>query len=999
MPLRPGRLALLAALCAASCYPQLPPLDKQSIPALLIESQEWMDAGSYHVARQKLTEVLQRSSFATREKDVLFWLVQSAFKDQEYEEAYQWATEFLQEYPNDNRRVTVLYVQGVSAYQSGRLNEAVSALGSYLQKAEDDPQRGSGCFWHAMAELDRGDTASAQDDIRRCYDDPSARAYRDYILLGWALSLERRGDLEGTAERLEKLLADFPRSDLATDARLRLASISLRQGRLARTLNMLEQASPSYPSQKQEYLLLEAETSVRLGRYQAARDAYAEFADRFGDSPHARKASYGLGWADVKLGDLPGAQRVFDSLGRGHDSIAFASLYQSGIISILRGRIDAALITLDTLTSLSPYDRDAVNAYFQMGMIEYRSKHYREARRDFQLAARLFPDADLRTAAYHMLGESNMAMGDFSNAQYAFSQVRKVHAPPEILAPSLFQEGVALYHLGRFRSCGEVFDQYLGKFPRDDRAAEGCLWRAEAYYQDYKFADAERLYSEALRRFGEDPKKAEAAYGYAWALFEEKKFSQAASAFDRFTKSYPNDGHYLDAMLRKADSYFATGEYDKSAALYESLGAERGSGRQVEYAAFQLAMSYVQRGEADRGVEQLRNFLTRFPSSIYAEVVQFNIGWTYFSKEQYALAVPELQTVVHKYGDSQLLPRVLFNLGDSYYNLKQYDSARVYYQRVIKEYPSSLLVADALSGLQYTYAAQGKPEGALAEIEKVMSERPAGAPEDELILKKGDILFAQGDFAGAITQYQRVMTLNPSQSAKAKALYQLGRAYEQEENPLKAASIYGQILSEAPDSEIVPQAALALGLAQIKARHYTQAVDALKGFDGRYPASPLGTEARYQLGVAYSNVPDKMAALAQFQQVIALHPGDVFADRSRLRTAEIDRDRKRNAAAIDTLSGIVSRRSDDIAGEALLMIGENYLLMKRTKDAMQAYADVIRQYTDFPLVVEKAKLGEGACYERLRDRQRARASYESIASSAVDPAVRKEAQDRLRKLR
>lgn len=958
-----------------------------------------MDAGAYHVARQKLTEVIRRSSFDARGRDVLFWLVRSAFKDQEYEEAYQWATEFLQEYPNDNRRAAVLYVRGVSAYQSGRLDEAVAALGEYLKGAAGDPQRGAGCFWHAMAELDRGDTASAQDDIRHCYDDPSARAYRDYILLGWALSLERRGDFEGAAERLEKLLTDYPQSDLATDARLRLASISLRQGRLARTLNMLEQASPSYPSQQQEYLLLQAETSVRLGRYEAARNAYAEFADRFGDTPNARKARYGLGWADVKLGDLPRAQGVFDSLGTGKDSIAMASLYQSGIISILRGRIDAALVTLDTLTSVSPYDRDAVNAYYQMGMIEYRSKHYREARRDFQLAARLFPEADLRTAAFHMLGESNMAIGDFSNAQYAFAQVRKLKAPPEILAPSLFHEGVALYRLGRFRTCGDVFDQYLEKFPHDSRAAEGCLWRAEAYYQDYKFADAERLYSEALRRFQDDPRKAEAAYGYAWALFEEKKFSQAASAFDRFTKAYPNDGHYLDAMVRKADSYFAVGEYDKSAALYESLGAERGSGRQVEYAAFQLAMSYVQRGEIDRGVEQLRNFLTRFPSSIYAEVAQFNIGWTYFSRERYALAVPEFQTVLNKYGDSQLLPRVLFNLGDAYYNLKQYDSARGYYQRVIREYPSSLLVADALSGLQYTYAAQGKPEGALAEIEKVMSERPAGAPQDELMLKKGDIQFAQGDFAGAITQYERVMTMNPSQPVKAKALYQLGRAYEQEENPLKAASFYERVISDAPDSDVVPQAALALGLAQIKARHYTQAVDALKGFERRYPASPLATEAQYQLGVAYSNIPDKMAALGQFQQVIAQHPGDVFADRSRLRTAEIDRDRKRNAAAIDTLSGIVSRRSDDIAGEALLMIGENYLIMKRTKDAMQAYEDVIRQYSDFPLVVEKAKLGEGSCYERLRDRQRAKAAYQGIASSAVDPAVRKEAQDRLRKLR
>jgi TolA-binding protein len=653
----------------------MPPVDRQSTSGLLNEATDWMDAGSYHVARQKLAEILRRSSFTEQNRDVLYWLVQSTFKDQEYEEAYQWASEFVQEYPNDVRRVTVLYIQGVSAYQTHRLDASASALGKFLKEGGDHPQRGAGCFWHAMAELDRGDTAAAQDDIQQCYGDPSALAYRDYILMGWALSLERRGNLDGAAERLERLLSDYPRSELVTDAQLRLASISLRQGRLARTLNMLEQASPSYSSQRQEYLLLEAEANIQLARYQAARDAYEEFASRFSDSPHARKARYGLGWSLVKLGDYARAQAVFDSLGRGHDSLAFASLYQSGILSLLRGRITAALTTLDTLTSLSPYDRDAVSAYFQMGMIQYRGKQYREARRNFQLAARLFPESELRTAAYHMLGESNMAIGDFSNAQYAFAQVRHLGAPPEILAPSLFQEGVALYHLGRFKTCGERFDEYLQKFPRDARAGEGHVWRAEALYQDSRFADAERSYSEALRLYPNNPKKPEAAYGYAWTLFEQKKFSQAASAFDSFTKSYPNDGHYLDAMLRKADSYFAVGEYEKSASLYSTLGAEKASGRQVEYAAFQLAMSYIQRGESDRGVEQLRSFLVKYPSSIYAEVVQFNIGWTYFSREQYALAVTELKTVLRKYGDSQLLPRVLFNLGDSYYNLKEYHSA------------------------------------------------------------------------------------------------------------------------------------------------------------------------------------------------------------------------------------------------------------------------------------------------------------------------------------
>jgi len=983
-------------LFAATCFCQIPPLKTADLTG---EATDWMEAGAYHVAIQKLAEILRASSFTEQNRDVLFWLVQSSFKDQQYEEAYQWGTEFLQENPNDVRRVGVLFMQGVSAYHTRRLDDATRSLGEYLKEGGDHPERGAGCFWHAMAELDKGDTAAAQNDIQRCMDDPSSRTYRDYILMGWALSLERRGNLDEAADRLDRLLSEYPQSELATDARLRIASISLRQGRLARTLKMLDETSPSLPSQHQEYLLLRAEANLRLGRYSAAHDAYEEFTSKYEDSPYERNARYGLAWSLVKLHDYSTAQIVFDSLSTGKDSLAFASMYQSGILSLLRGKMSTALTTLDSLTSLSPYDRDAVSAYYQMGMIEYRSKHYREARRYFQLAARLFPESNLRAAAYRMLGESNMAIGDFSNAQYAFGQVRHLNAQAELLAPSLFQEGVSLYHLGRFRTCEERFKEFLDQYPGNPRAGEAYVWRGEALYQDSRFPEAERSYSDALRLFPKNPRQAQASYGYAWSLFEEKRFSPAADAFERFSKSYPNDAHTLDAKLRKADCYFATGEYDKAEGLYASLATEKASSRQVEYAAFQLAMSYIQRGESDRGIGQLRDFLGRYPSSMYAEIVQFNIGWTYFSREQYTDAVTELKTVLRKYGDSQILPRVLFNLGDAYYNLKQYDSARVYYQRVIKEYPSSLLVADALSGLQYTYEAEGKPAGALAEIEKVIRDKPAGAPEEELLLKKGDILFGQGDFAGAIGEYQRVLAMKTAPLVKGKALYQLGRSYEQEDNPLRAISFYEQVPTEAPGTDIIPQAALALGLAHLKAKHYARAADALKDFGRRFPDSPLLAEAQYQLGTALSNTADKEGAAAQFGLLIRDHPGDIFADRSRLRIAQIDHDRKKNQAAIDTLSGVVNRRSDDIAAEALLMIGDNYLSMKRTKDALQAYEDVIRQYTEFPRIVERARLGEGECYEKLHDTQRARSTYEGIRTAAVDPGVRKEAEDRLRRIR
>src|ERR1041385_171377 len=547
----------------------------------------------------------------------------------------------------------------------------------------------------------------------------------------------------------------------------------------------------------------------------------------------------------------------FGMVSAGNDSLANAALHQNAVIALLQGQPMLALNYFDTLVTRAPYDRLADDAYYQMGMIYYRNKKYRDARKDFQYVARLFPNSPLRPQSYKMMGECGVALGDFSNAQYAFAQVQKLGAPEDDLAEAMFQEGIVLYHLGRFSSSIDRLSEFLNKFPRHEKTDEAYVWKGEALYQDGKFDEAERAYSHALRTSLDNPKRIDASYGLAWTLFEQKKFSQAAEAFERFAAEFPQSDHSLDAALRKADCYFFLGQYDKAEKLYASLASVRGESKTIEYAAFQLSMSYIQRGEHDRGIQELRAFLNRFPNSLYNEVVQFNIAWTYFSNDHYTEAVSEFKTLIKLYPESQLMPRVMFNMGDAFYNLHQQDSARAYYQNVIQNFPSSPLAADAVSGLQYTYEAEGKTAEAVSAIQAFIDKNPTSSSQEELILKKGDILFGQGDFAGALQEYQRLMGMKPSPAIRIKTEYQLARTYDLENNPSRAASYYEQILSDTATSETTPAAALAYGLLQVKQHQYSKAAGILRGFDDKFSSSPMVMEATYHLGMAFQGLQEQ----------------------------------------------------------------------------------------------------------------------------------------------
>ncbi len=989
--------------CAALCgVPQAraQDLSRAERRAGTADAAEWIGIGSYHVARQELERMLERGGANDRDRDVLYLLLQSSYEDRDYVEAFQWAAEFLSEYSADGSRGEALLRKGVSAYQIHQIRDARESLTLFLDENPAHRQRGAAFFWRAMCAIDQGDWGPAESDIQHCFDDSSSTEFRDNALMGWALSLERRGEYPKASDYLQRLVTEYPSSELITDAQIRLASLALRQRDFAGTLKHLEQANPSTPRQREESLFLRAEAEYLTGRYEPAQSDYEDLLKIAGNDALRKAANYGIAWSKLKRGDAAGAQTDFDALSlRGKDSLAYAAMYQASVLTLLQNNVLSAMSRFDSLTAVSPYDQFAERSYYQMGLIQYRMKRYKDARHYFQLSARLFPESGHRAEAYRMSGEASVALSDFSNAQYAFAQVRRLGTNPDLIPGAMYEEGIAMYHLGRFKSSADLLADFLHKYPNDPRIAEVNLWRGEALYQDGRFADAEHAYNDALRLESAGNHKATASYGIAWTLFEQKKFAQAAAAFDKFTTDFPNDEHVLDASLRKADCYFFMGEYEKSSALYASLAEEKGGSRQAEYAAFQLGMSYIQRGESERGITHLRNFLMRYPSSVYNEVVAFNIGWTYFSKDQFPEALTEFRGVMRDYPQSQLMPRVLFNTGDAFYNMKQYDSARVYYQRVLKEYPSTPLVPDAMSGLQYTYEAEGHPAGALAEIDTLLRATPAGSPQEELVLRKGDILFGQSDFGGAVLEYQKLLALKPSKTVEAKALYQLGRSYELENNPQQAIPYYERIRKEFSDAEVAPTAGLALGLAEIKTKQYKAAVAELEDFEHRHPDSPLLTESRYNRGVALSLVPSLSEATEQFQFVIEHYPTDIFADRSRIQIARIHVAKKEHRAALDTLNALVSRRNDDLAAEGLLIIADCYLSMKKTPDALQAYKDVYEQYAEFPLFVERARLGAGGCYEKLRDIPKARAAYEAVANNAVDPTVRKDAQERLKRLR
>lgn len=180
---------------------------------------------------------------------------------------------------------------------------------------------------------------------------------------------------------------------------------------------------------------------------------------------------------------------------------------------------------------------------------------------------------------------------------------------------------------------------------------------------------------------------------------------------------------------------------------------------------------------------------------------------------------------------------------------------------------------------------------------------------------------------------------------------------------------YRTLLDEHPFSEYSEEAELKIGIAQYKSGSCPEATAALTDFQRRYPTSPYLPEVGYLLGKCAEEQmrpPDRdqsatQNAHAYYQALVQQFPSSPFAELAReqlawcreslaeheLLIAEFYTHQERRKAAEIRYLDLVNRFNDtDVAGQALLQLGNLYRREQEPDKAILAFAAVEYYHPD-----------------------------------------------------
>jgi len=279
--------------------------------------------------------------------------------------------------------------------------------------------------------------------------------------------------------------------------------------------------------------------------------------------------------------------------------------------------------------------------------------------------------------------------------------------------------------------------------------------------------------------------------------FAQGDLDAAKVVFERLEQEdLPPEQAFMVAFYL-ANTYYSLREFGSARGVFAELLANHPQVRELPDILFGLAESLYQLGDFGEAVSLYRRVLREYPRDPAADDAQYNLAWCQIELAQEDEAMASFGRLLERYPGSEFAASAQFTFGDYAYNQGQYREAVEAYSSVIREYPDAPVAAqvprlltelnEALAYQEYEVAlalmdsAEASKDDAYFEravdvFEEVRSKYPNTESEVGSLSNMGVCLEGLGRWRDAVQAYDQVIELYESKRATREA-FQFAKAH------------------------------------------------------------------------------------------------------------------------------------------------------------------------------------------------------------------------------
>jgi tetratricopeptide (TPR) repeat protein len=648
------------------------------------------------------------------------------------------------------------------------------------------------------------------------------------------------------------------------DADLATARSAVENGLDRFALGPLERlhADESFHRRDEATLLL-ARAYLRLGRPGDAARVLSGYEEEFPESSRLfPEAAYRLARADLARAGRPGLTRV--------ERERLLERARRGFERTLKETVDPALLA---------------GSRFFLSMSLTEAGRHEEALTAFRRADELGVPPSERDALAYYLGHCELRLGNFSEAAKALEEAAErlaEHFPKsDYTGKTLYELGEAHYYLEEWAGAAGAYSRAVewaegrGRegLAREARYARGWALSKLAERTDQKGDDAAAREArvaaladfEALRESGPGSVRDSSAFRAAEILLELGRHERAAESLIEFTDHgrYPN--HAAAALYLLGRAREVLGQLEEAASAYrralDGAGARGGLARDCRV---NLAGVLVELGHPDRARDVI------LPLALPTEAPSVRADALFEMARVGRLAA----ALAREKGDPGATAGFFEKAHESLAALAS-DPA------LMAEVPSDEVLywtgrsADDRARLASDPAAREEWIGRAVSAYREARAAAEWGPWAEKALRDeaGLALFA-GDVAGAARAYRELLGRGKlAPEVEVAARLRLADAELERARPAEAAAVLEPLLSEERLAAGRAEAVYKKGVALLRQGEFESAERSFRSFLGEYARHRLAPDARAGLGECLSALGRHGESAAEYERVLAEHPG------------------------------------------------------------------------------------------------------------------------------
>lgn len=640
-------------------------------------------------------------------------------------------------------------------YHEAKFADAAEAYEAALGGASEDDKPDI-LFWQAAALESAGNAEAAKAIYARLANDYPESEAAAKASLRVADSMTEPDDLDD-AEKAYKVAAASNDPAVKTQGLLGLAWVAYKRGDNDGALTQYEaivMAEPSSPAGATA-ALQGAQVALAAGYGAKGAELAGTFLQHHAGHEEAPRAHYlrglGLTGADA-IPELeqavagPKADFTAEALKR------LAQLYRDG------GDAAKADATLDRLQKDFPESSAGAEAKFDAANELFEANKFAEARPAYEAALAATKDTEIAAFCKLGIGACHFKEGAYEPALTAFEQVVVDHAGSGAVGAAQLQAGICLSRLEKYAEAAEA----LAKFVADNPESE--------------------LVSQANTEL-------------AWGLLKAGETEKAAGIYEAVVAdANTTPERAADAMLRIGEINYEAGKFEEALAAYAGLIEKHPNSDLIDEAHYKSGWCLKSLERDDESLESFRKCLAAGPTLEIAADCHYRLGVALVAAGDTDGAIAELSGFSGEYKDQPMAAYAATTLAELYASKEQWDEAVAAANAAPPTEVAKLKARRALV-IGRALNAQGNPGEAVKHLEEAatMSE---GAVAADARFELAVAQLAAGNHTDAADNFLNVAILFSEADIAPQALYQAGQAFEKGNANDEAVKAYSSLVND-----------------------------------------------------------------------------------------------------------------------------------------------------------------------------------------------------------